>query len=81
MDKIIVTNIREEPDIKRIQGTKYYYYDNFELIDEDIYESLFLNYNNENNKNNEKNNLRECYFEDNYLYFALASSFCDKYVF
>ena len=78
MDKIIVTNIREEPDIKIIQGTKYYYYDNFELIDEDIYESLFLNYNNENNKNNEKNNIRECYFGDNYLYFALASSFCDN---
>ena len=76
LNKLIIDNIKEEPEIQKIEGVLYYYYDNFELIDEEIYESLFI-HNNINNKNLEKNNLKECYFKQNYLYFSLPHSLCN----
>ena len=76
LNKLIINNIKEEPEIQKIEGVLYYYYDNFELIDEEIYESLFI-HNNINNKNLEKNNLKECYFKQNYLYFSLPHSLCN----
>ena len=32
-----INNINEEPKIENVKGTKYYYYNNFEIIDETIY--------------------------------------------
>ena len=64
-------NFSEEPPIEQIQENNYCYYKNFELIDVDIYQIIF------NNDEYAKNgNLRECYFENNYMYFRLPPHFC-----
>ena len=65
-------NINEEPEYQAIQGNSYFYYNNFELIDEDIYTIIF------NNVNYSKNgNYRECYFENSYMYFNLPGYLCN----
>ena len=65
--------INEEPSIDLVQGTSYYYYKNLELIDLDIYQILI------NKDDYTKNgNLRECYFENNYVYFRLPPHFCNN---
>ena len=64
-------NINEEPPIEPLQGSSYFYFKNFELIDLDIYQILF------NSDEFAKNgNLRECFFENNYVYFSLPPHFC-----
>ena len=65
----------EEPQIEQIQGNNYFYYKNFELIEVDIYEILFNNIDFEQNEN-----LRQCIFENNYIYFEVHENFCfNKY--
>jgi len=63
-----LNSINEEPNIENIEGTKYFYYNNFEIIDEDIYELLI--------KNDDYANYQECTFENNYMYFNVDDIFC-----
>ena len=51
---ININNIKQEPKSQEFEGNNFSYYQNFELIDEDIYKILF-------NKNDYL--FRECYFE------------------
>ena len=66
-----IKNINEEPNIENIEGTKYLYYNNFEIIDEDIYELLI-----KNDDYAEYANYQECTFENNYMYFNIDDIFC-----
>ena len=65
-----INNISEEPPIEQIQGNNYCYYKNFEVIDADIYQIIF-----NNDEYTKTGNLRECFFENNYIYFRLPSHF------
>ena len=68
------TNIKEEPMIKQIEGNKkYQYYLSFELIEEELYEILF-----KNKKYSQKESYRECFFENNYIYFTLPGNLCNN---
>ena len=66
------TNIKEEPIIESIQGKSYLYFKNFELIEPTIYELLI-------NKKVIQSNLylRECTFENNYVYFDVPEDLCN----
>ena len=68
-----IYNINEEPKIEEIKGNSYFYYNNFEIIEEDIYSILFNN----NNYTN-SSNYRECYFENSYMYFSLSGYLCNN---
>ena len=58
--------IKEEPQIKNIQNTEILYYDEFELIDEEIYQSLF--------KTNAGAVYRTCVFINENIYIRIPSS-------
>jgi hypothetical protein len=66
-------SVYEDPKIEKLEGNDYYYYKNFELINEDIYKILFnsIDY-------QKKGNYKTCYFENNYMYFTLPGNFCGK---
>ena len=66
-------NINEEPNIEGIESKQYFYYNNFEIISEDIYELLI-----KNDDFTEGGNYRDCYFENNYMYFSVPGHFCDN---
>ena len=68
-----VYNINEEPKIEEIKGNSYFYYNNFEIIEEDIYSILF-----NNNNYTDNANYRECYFENSYMYFSLSEYLCNN---
>ena len=68
-----IYNINEEPKIEEIKGNSYFYYNNFEIIEEDIYSILFNN----NNYTNSAN-YRGCYFENSYMYFSLSEYLCNN---
>ena len=67
-----INNINEEPKIENVKGTKYYYYNNFEIIDETIYELLI-----KNDNYAEGGYYRDCFFENNYMYFNVHGYFCE----
>ena len=67
-----INNINEEPDIECVKGTKYFYYNNFEIIDETIYELLI-----KNDNYAEGGYYQDCFFENNYMYFNVHGYFCE----
>ena len=58
-NKIQIGNISQEPNINIVQNTGLFYYDNFELIDKEIYSLLF--------KKDKREIYGECYFINNYI--------------
>ena len=72
LQKNFKPNIREEPEICNFENNPIFYFNNFELIDEDIYEILF------HNDNAQSENYRECFFENNYIYFTVPANFCNN---
>jgi hypothetical protein len=52
--KVDTNGINEEPDLMVVQNSEIYYFNDFELIDKDLYSSLF--------KKNNSGNFCSCYF-------------------
>jgi len=59
-----------EPKIKNVQNSEILYYDEFELIDEEIYKSLF--------EENSKGTFGECIFKKEYIFIKLPAELNKK---
>ena len=59
-----------EPKIKNVKNSEILYYDEFELIDEEIYKSLF--------EENSKGTFGECIFKNEYIFIKLPEELNKK---
>ena len=64
--KVDTNGINEDPDLKVVQNSEIYYNDDFELIDKDLYTSLF--------KKNNLGNFCTCYFINNDICIKMPTS-------
>ena len=62
--------IKEEPKIKSVQNSEIFYYDEFEIIDEELYNSLF--------KSTSEAIYRTCYFVNEFIFIQIPSELNNK---
>ena len=62
--------IKEEPKIKSAQNSEIFYYDEFEILDEELYNSLF--------KSSSRTIYKTCYFVNEFIFIQIPSELNNK---
>ena len=77
-NQLTINNIVEEPNVEFVENLLIYYYNEFELISEFLYNSLFEKNNQSSNTIQNVNYFTKCKLLNNYIFFEIPKSFNSK---